>query len=142
MPQRKIFNVLLVEDSPSEVRLLETLLADQPWPCRLRIAMDGEEALTVLRGSGGTTRPDLVILDLNLPKLNGHQVLTNIKSDPGLRTIPVIVLSSSLDHNDVVQAYDEQAACFIQKPQELDDYQEIVSVIERFWMGTVTLPAA
>lgn len=142
MLQRRIFRVLLVEDSPSEVRLLETLLADQPWPCRLQIARDGEEALHALHGAAGAARPDLVILDLNLPKLSGHQVLVRIKSDPALRTVPVIVLSSSLDHNDVVQAYDEQAACFIQKPQELDDYQRIVSVIERFWMGTVTLPAA
>lgn len=134
--------VLLVEDNPGDVRLTqEALKGDVPH--ELHVTQDGEEALAFLRRKPpyeDAPGPDLVLLDLNLPKLDGREVLEEMKSDEDLRTIPVVVLTTSEAEQDVLEMYDRHANCYVTKPVDLDAFLEVVSAIETFWLTTAALP--
>jgi chemotaxis family two-component system response regulator Rcp1 len=134
--------ILLVEDSPSDVRLVREALKDTPVPVQLTVARDGVEATDYLHQTelGFCTRPDLVLLDLNLPRKNGREVLAEVKGSPNLKQIPVLVMTSSRSDEDVAAAYALNANCFITKPGDLDEYQSVVKAIEEFWFLTATLP--
>lgn len=134
--------ILLVEDSPSDVRLIREALKDTPVPVNLTIARDGVEATDLLHQTekGLFSRPDLILLDLNLPRKNGREVLAEVKSSPNLRQIPVLVMTSSRNDDDVSDVYALNANCFITKPGDLDEYQNVVKAIEDFWFVTATLP--
>lgn len=137
--------VLLVEDNDADVDLTRETLEPSPIRLKLSVATDGIEALDFLHGRGGcaqTSRPDLILLDLNLPRKNGWEVLLDIKDDPNLRLIPVVVLTSSDAEADVVRSYDLGANCYVTKPGNLRAFQETVRALERFWFTTVRLPPA
>jgi len=130
-------HILLVEDNPGDVRLTIEALKESQYPNTLHVASDGVEALEYLRSQ---RLPDLILLDLNLPRRSGREVLAEIKSDPALRRIPVMVLSTSRSELDVQFSYDHHANCYIQKPMELDRFFDIVRSIEQFWCSVVSLP--
>jgi CheY-like chemotaxis protein len=135
--------VLLVEDNPGDVRLTREALRDGKVSNNLSIAPDGVEALRFLRREGpyaDAPRPDVVLLDLNLPKKDGRQVLQEMKADPALRTIPVVILTSSDAERDISGAYELQANCYITKPVDLDQFITVVRSIEDFWFSIVKLP--
>jgi two-component system, chemotaxis family, response regulator Rcp1 len=135
-------SILLIEDSPSDVRLVREALKDNDIPVRMTVARDGIEAMDYLHRaeSGAETRPDLVLLDLNLPRKNGREVLAEVKASPTLRQIPVVVMTSSRADEDIQQAYDLNANCYITKPADLHEYVRVVRAIENFWFMTATLP--
>jgi chemotaxis family two-component system response regulator Rcp1 len=136
--------ILLVEDSPGDVRLTREALADAKVRNNLTVCSDGVEALRCLRQEGnfrGTGKPDLILLDLNLPKKDGRQVLEEIKDDPELRRIPVVVLTTSKADEDILRSYDLHANCYISKPVDLDRFIEVVRSIEDFWLTIVKLPS-
>ena len=135
----RVPEILLVEDSQSDVELTQELLEEAGVPHRLRVARDGEAALAELR-CPATPRPDLVLLDLNLPRVDGREVLRAVKGDDELKTIPIIVLSTSREASDVLDCYREHANCFISKPLNLDEFLDIVQAIERFWLTVARLP--
>jgi two-component system, chemotaxis family, response regulator Rcp1 len=137
--------ILLVEDNPGDVRLTQEAFREGRMANRLHVVDDGEKALQFLRGEGEfaqAVRPDLILLDLNLPRLDGREVLRVIKADPVLRTIPVVVLTTSAAEQDILRSYDLHANCFVTKPVDLDRFLEIIRSIEHFWMTIVKLPAA
>jgi len=141
--QRKNLELLLVEDNPAEVMLMEEMLAEAGVALDLKVVNDGEEALAYLRRGGrfaAASRPDLIMLDLNLPGLDGRQVLREIKADPELLAIPVIILSTSQAEEDIRQCYQLQANCYISKPVSLEEFIEVIRAIESFWFHTVKLP--
>ncbi len=140
---KQLIEILLVEDNAADVRLLEEILKDGSVPSRLSVARDGEEGLMFLRRHGRFSRaprPALIILDLNLPKKDGRELLSDIKRDPHLRCIPVLVLTSSNADRDVTTAYDLHANCYIIKPLGLDEFVSVVRQIESFWLGVAALP--
>ena len=135
--------LLLVEDNPGDVELTRLALEDGKVRNNLHVVADGEEAMAFLRQEGshaGARRPDLVLLDLNLPKKDGHEVLTEIKADPDLCNIPVIVLTTSEAEKDVLSAYEQRANAYIVKPVDLDQFFHVVRSIEGFWLTVVRLP--
>ena len=135
--------ILLVEDNAGDVGLTREALATAKVVNNLHVVEDGEEALAFLRGEGkftGTVRPDLVLLDLNLPRKNGREVLAEIKQDVDLRRIPVVVLTSSKAEQDIMQSYDLHANCYISKPVRLDGFLSVLQQIEGFWLSLVKLP--
>ena len=134
--------VLLVEDNPGDVRLTQEALKESTFPVHLNVARDGVEALEYLRNPDSGPRPDLILLDLNLPRKNGREVLSEIKADPDLRRIPVLVMTTSRAEQDIQKAYALNANCYITKPMDLDDFLRTVRSIEDFWMRTATLPHA
>lgn len=137
-------NILLVEDSPADVRLTREALRDTKLINRLTVATDGVEAIAMLRNQGDYAdlpRPDLILLDLNLPKKNGRAVLKEIKEDPDLKRIPVVIVTSSTAEEDVVRSYDLHANCYVTKPLELSNFVDVVKAIEGFWVGIVKLPS-
>ena len=137
-------DILLVEDSPGDVRLAIEALRDGKVQNTLHVAEDGLEALAFLRQEGqyaGMRRPDLILLDLNLPKLDGRELLAVIKQDPDLKRIPVVVLTTSKAEEDVFKAYDLYANCYITKPVDLPQFVEIVKSVEDFWLTIVRLPS-
>jgi chemotaxis family two-component system response regulator Rcp1 len=137
--------ILLVEDNPADVRLTQEGLRDSKVRNNLHVVGDGEQALAFLRHEAQyaeVRRPDLILLDLNLPKKDGREVLKEIKADPELRRIPVVVLTTSAGEEDVLRAYNLQAACYITKPVDLDQFIKVVHSIENFWMTIVKLPPA
>lgn len=138
----KALRILLVEDSPSDVRLIREALKETPVPLQITVAHDGVEATDYLQQaeSGLVNRPDLVLLDLNLPRKNGREVLAEIKGSPTLRQIPVLIMTSSTSEEDVAEAYSLNANCYITKPGDLRDYVHVVRAIEDFWFMTATLP--
>jgi two-component system, chemotaxis family, response regulator Rcp1 len=138
----KPVQMLLVEDSSSDVRLIREALKETSLPVEITVARDGVEALDWLHKteSGQALRPDLVLLDLNLPRKNGHEVLSEVKTSPSLSAIPVLVMTSSNDDEDVNQAYRLNANGYITKPSNLTEYIQIVRSIEQFWFMTATLP--
>ena len=139
----KTANMLLVEDNPGDVRLIVETLAENKVYNTLDVVPDGIEALAYLRQEGHhaeAMRPDLILLDLNLPRMSGHEVLAEIKRDKSLRCIPVIVLTTSTQDQDVVQSYDQHANCFITKPLDFEQFIEVVHSIENFWFSIVKLP--
>jgi len=139
----KPIEILLIEDNPGDVRLTEEALAEGKVCNNLTLAKDGVEAMAVLRREGDhaeAERPDLILLDLNLPKKDGREVLAEIKEDPDLKRIPVVILTSSKAEEDVVHAYDLNANCYITKPVDLDQFLFVVKSIEDFWLSVVMLP--
>jgi two-component system, chemotaxis family, response regulator Rcp1 len=135
--------ILLVEDNPGDADLAKAALEHSKIHNTLHVAGDGEEAMTFLRQTGkhaGAPRPDLVLLDLNLPKKDGREVLAEIKSDDDLKRIPVVILTISKDEEDVLKSYNLHANCFITKPIDLDQFLKVVKSIEDFWLSIVKLP--
>lgn len=138
-----MIELLLVEDNAADVRLTREALAEGKVKNKLNVVSDGLEALAYLRREPpfeGVAKPDLILLDLNLPKMDGREVLAEIKSDEILKTIPVVVLTTSKSADDITQTYDLHANCFIQKPVDLDQFLSVVSMIETFWLSIVKLP--
>ncbi|MFH1702437.1 MAG: response regulator [Nitrospirota bacterium] len=139
----KPIEILLVEDSPGDVRLTQEVLKEAKVLNQLHVVGDGAEAMTFLRREGKYTnspRPDLILLDLNLPKKDGREVLGEIKSDENLRRIPVVILTISKSEEDVFKSYDLHANCYITKPVDLDQFLKVVKSIEEFWLTIVKLP--
>ena len=134
----KAIDILLVEDNPGDVRLAREALRESDFPSTLRVAQDGEQAVDVLRNE---YHPDLIILDLNLPRKDGRQVLSEIKSDPKLQHIPVVILTTSKAEQDIRKAYELHANCFITKAADWDHSCQVVRSIHEFWSHTVTLPS-
>lgn len=142
-PVRPI-NILLVEDSPGDVRLTQEILADTRMANDIHVVNDGEAAMAFLRHQGEhaeAPRPDLVLLDLNLPRKDGREVLQEMKNDETLRRIPVIVLTTSAAERDVLRSYDLHVNCYITKPIDLDEFITVVRSIEGFWLSVVRLPS-
>ena len=140
---RKSVEILLVEDNPGDVRLTKEALRDSKLRNHLIVAEDGIEALAVLRKEGqhaSVATPDLILLDLNLPRKSGREVLAEIKADPILRHIPVVVLTTSSADQDIVDVYDLQANCYVVKPVGLNEFITIIRSIEDFWLSIVKLP--
>lgn len=131
--------ILLVEDNPGDILLMQEVLADCKIRNNLSVARDGEEAMMRLRN--GRFHPNLVLLDLNLPKKDGREVLAEIKSDPLLKSIPVIVLTTSSSEDEVLRSYQLHANCFLSKPVQLDDFIQVIRSIENFWLMIVNLPS-
>ncbi len=134
--------ILLVEDNPGDVRLTQEALGEAKVRNNLAVAKDGVEALRYLRRETpfeDATRPDLILLDLNLPRKDGREVLAEIKADPDLRRLPVVVLTTSSAEKDVLESYNLYANCYITKPVDLDQFVRIVSSIEDFWLTIVKL---
>jgi CheY-like chemotaxis protein len=139
----KAVDVLLVEDNPADVRLIEEALCYEGRPKRLTVARDGAEALEILRGQGAPEpgyRPHLILLDLNLPRRSGREVLAEVKADPALRTIPVIVLTTSDADEDVQAAYGLQANSYVVKPVGFDEFTGLARALEEFWLQWARLP--
>ena len=137
-------DVLLVEDSAAEARLAREALRETRFPVELHVASDGVQAMEFLRRQGAyreAPRPHLVLLDLNLPRKDGREVLRDIKGDDDLRSIPVVILTTSQAQTDIHRAYELHANCYIQKPLELDGFIEIVKSIHRYWLQMAELPA-
>ena len=136
--------ILLVEDNPGDVRLTQEALREGKVKNNLHIARDGVEALAFLRREGvhkDAARPDLVLLDLNLPRKDGREVLAEIKADPKLKMLPVVVLTTSSAENDIVNTYSLHANCYITKPVDLEQFVKVVKSIDDFWLTVVRLPS-
>jgi CheY-like chemotaxis protein len=143
-PISRAVEILLVEDNPGDVRLTREALKEGKIRNNLNVASDGVEALRYLRREGphaGAARPDLILLDLNLPRMDGREVLEAVKQDPSLRHIPVVVLTSSAAEQDIVRAYELHANCYVSKPVDLDQFIHVVKSIEDFWFSIVKLPS-
>ncbi|MGA3122183.1 MAG: response regulator [Polyangiaceae bacterium] len=139
----KAIEVLLVEDSPGDVRLTQEALRDSNRLIHLHVAFDGVEAMAFLRRTGPhgrAPRPDLILLDLNLPRMDGREVLALIKGDASLKTIPTIILTTSQAEADIVKSYQLQANCFLSKPVQLDAFDSLVRSINDFWLTKARLP--
>jgi two-component system, chemotaxis family, response regulator Rcp1 len=135
--------ILLVEDNIGDIRLTQEVLKDCKVLNHLSVARDGEQAMACLRREGKFTRasrPELILLDLNLPRKDGREVLAEIKADPDLRRIPVVVLTTSSAEQDIIMSYDLHANCFLTKPVQLDEFISVVRSIEQFWLVIVSLP--
>jgi len=135
--------VLLVEDSPGDVRLTREALRDANVDIQLHVASDGVEALSFLRRDGVNAlapRPDLILLDLNLPRMDGREVLAWIKADPGLMTIPTIILTTSEAEADILKSYQLQANSYLSKPVRLDEFESLMKSINDFWLTKAKLP--
>jgi chemotaxis family two-component system response regulator Rcp1 len=136
--------ILLVEDNRGDIRLIQEALKKTAAQCEVAIARDGMEAMAYLRQDGefaGAVRPDLILLDLNLPKKDGREVLAEIKADPSLKHIPIIVLTTSRNEEDIFKSYDLHVNCYISKSRNLSELFKIVRGIEEFWLETATLPS-
>ncbi|HYW45634.1 MAG TPA: response regulator [Bryobacteraceae bacterium] len=137
--------VLLVEDNPGDVRLTVEAMKEGKVINNLSVASDGVEALAFLRKEDvfhNAPRPDIILLDLNLPKLDGRQVLREIKTDESLRRIPVVVLTTSRAEEDILRSYDLHANCFVTKPVDFEQFEKVVRAISDFWFEIVKLPPA
>jgi chemotaxis family two-component system response regulator Rcp1 len=134
--------VLLVEDSPGDVRLTKEAFRDADPQIDLRVAVDGVEAMAYLKREGtylDAPRPDFILLDLNLPKMDGREVLAHIKEDDDLKTIPTVILTTSDAEADIVTSYKLQANCYLSKPVQLEDFESLVKSINDFWLTRVKL---
>jgi len=135
--------VLLVEDSPGDVRLTQEAFRDVAGGVELHVAVDGAEAMAFLKREGvhsDAPRPDIILLDLNLPKMDGRQVLANIKKDAALKTIPTVILTTSEAAEDIEQGYQLQANCYLNKPVQLEVFESLVKTINDYWLTTAKLP--
>ena len=139
----KACNILLVEDNPGDIRLTEEVMRESSMPIQLHIARDGVEAMKFLNSAGGASGhplPDLILLDLNLPRKDGREVLSEVKSDPRLKRIPVLMLTTSKADRDVQACYDLHVNCYLNKPLDLDAFVDLMQIVEKFWLNTVLLP--
>ncbi|MCI4326839.1 MAG: response regulator [Thermoplasmata archaeon] len=137
-------HVLIVDDSPSDVRLIREAMRDSSILSEIHVVADGIEALAYLRQAGpyaGQARPQLILLDLNMPRKDGREVLREIKADSDLRKIPVVILSSSGAPEDIARSYDAHANCYIRKPLDFDEFRGLVRQIETFWFTAAELPS-
>jgi len=135
--------ILMIEDNPGDVRLTQEALKENKIYNRLYAVGDGVEAMAFLRREGkyaDAPRPDLILLDLNLPKKDGREVLAEVKADEGLKRIPVVILTSSQAEEDIIRTYNLHANCYITKPVDLDQFIRVVKSIEEFWLTIVKLP--
>jgi two-component system response regulator len=135
--------VLLVEDNPTDVMIAKEGLFSAKMLNKLHVAEDGVEAMEFLHQRGeyaDAPRPDLILLDLNMPRKNGHEVLAEIKADAKLKNIPVVILTTSTSKEDVMNAYGSHANCYISKPVDFNDFSKVVKTIQDFWFYVVTLP--
>lgn len=142
-PRADLVNILLVEDNPGDVILTQEAFAENKLRNELHVANDGEEALAFLRRDAGyenAPRPDIILLDLNLPKLGGRDVLKIIKGDKHLQSIPVVILTTSADEVDICEAYRAHANCFITKPVDLEQFLQAIRSVHNFWIDVVKLP--
>lgn len=136
-------HILLVEDSPSDAKLTMAALKEAKVANRVSHVEDGIQAMAFIRREGpyaAVTRPDLILLDLNLPRKNGREILQELKSDPDLKVIPVVVLTTSRAEQDILHSYQLHANCYVTKPVNFERFLEIVQSIEQFWLTVVTLP--
>jgi len=143
MREDREVEILLVEDNPADARLTMEAFKSSSMPHTLSHAQDGVEAMEYLRRQGKyaqARRPDLILLDLNLPRKDGRELLTEIKTDQHLKRIPVVVLTTSQAQEDILRAYSLYANCYVCKPMELDDFTRIIKSIQDFWLATVKLP--
>ncbi len=139
----KSLEILLVEDNPGDVRLTQEAFKENKLTNSLSVVEDGVEAMAFLNRTDGyadAPRPDLILLDLNLPKKDGREVLAEIKEDPDLRCIPVVILTTSKAEEDIIRTYDLHANCYITKPVDLEQFIIVVKSIEEFWLTIVKLP--
>ncbi|MBD2277190.1 response regulator [Aphanizomenon flos-aquae] len=135
--------IFLVEDNKADIRLIQEALKTSLLPHQVITVRDGVEAMNYLHQEGeyaNAPRPDLILLDLNLPRKDGREVLAEIKSDPQLKRIPVVILTTSKNQDDIFHSYDLHANCYITKPRNLSQLFQIIQSIEKFWFSTVTLP--
>ncbi len=145
MPAVDPIEILLVEDDPGDVLMTTEALADSKIANRLHVVNNGEEALAFLRQEGqyeGSPRPDLVLLDLNLPRMDGREVLEIVKNDPALRRIPIVVLTTSDAEEDVVRSYDLHANAYVTKPVDFEQFVSVVRQIDDFYITVVKLPSS
>ena len=136
-------NILMVEDSPSDVLIMREAFAETKLLNTLHVVEDGVQAMEFLNQAGqfaSAPRPDLILLDLNLPRKNGREVLAEIKNDPRYKQIPVVILTTSHSEKDILQAYDRHANCYIVKPVGFENFVEAIQSIRQFWFCVVTLP--
>ena len=139
----KQVEILLVEDNPADVRLIREALKESKILNNLSVVEDGVEAMDFLRKKGkyaSSVRPDLILLDLNLPRKNGREVLAEVKSDEKLKRIPVVIMTVSDDEKDILISYNSHANCYIKKPLDFDQFNQVVQAIENFWFTIVCLP--
>jgi chemotaxis family two-component system response regulator Rcp1 len=139
----KPVDILLVEDNPGDVRLTREALKESKVSNKLYVVKDGAEAMEYLDKKGTyrkAVRPDLILLDLNLPKKNGKEVLSEVKGDPDLKSIPVVVLTTSSDEVDILKSYNLHANCYITKPIDIKQFHKVVKAIDNFWFTIVKLP--
>lgn len=144
-PLGRPVEILLVENSPGDIRLTQEALRDAKVKNNLHVAQDGVEAMAYLRQEGaneGMPRPDLVLLDLNLPRKSGHEVLEEIKTDATLKQIPVVILTVSEADEDIVKAYKQHANSFVSKPIDFQQFIKVVNSIDEFWFTIVKLPSS
>ena len=144
MKTERPLEILLVEDNPADVRLTQEAFREGKIHNKLVVARDGVEAMDFLHRRGkyaDGVRPDLILLDLNLPRKDGREVLAEIKSDPELMRIPVVVLTTSRAEMDIVKSYNLHANCYVVKPVDLDQFINVIKSIDNFWLTAVTLPA-
>ncbi len=149
MPQRKLtrrkpVEILLVEDNPGDIRLMQEAFKESGFSSHLNIARDGEQALAFLRQEGiyrDSPRPAFILLDLNLPRKDGREVLAEIKMEESLRQIPVVILSTSTSSEDILRAYDLHANCYVPKPLDVENLVQLGKSLEEFWLRTAILPA-
>ena len=135
--------VLLVEDSPGDVRLMREAFREAGTAINLHVVTDGVEAMTFLRQQGAhaaSPRPDIILLDLNLPRMDGREVLSQIKEDDGLKTIPTVILTASDAEADIVRSYEVHANCYLNKPVQLNEFDALVKSIRDFWLTKSRLP--
>ena len=143
LPPGRLIDILLVDDNPADVRLTVEALKEGKVRNILHVAKDGVEAMAFLRKEGAfakVPRPHLILLDLNMPRKDGHEVLQELKTDPRLNTIPVVVLTTSSAELDVLNSYKLRANCFVTKPVDLEQFIAAIKAIEGFWLDIVTLP--
>jgi chemotaxis family two-component system response regulator Rcp1 len=141
--QARPVDILLVEDNPGDVRLIREALHNGKLLNQVSTVSDGQQALAFLRKQGSyaqASRPDLILLDLNLPRKDGHEVLAEIKADPDLRSIPVVIVTSSQAEEDILKSYNTHANCYVTKPVDLEKFVAVVRAIEDFWVSIVKLP--
>lgn len=143
MPEERAIKILMAEDSPSDAELARQAFKNGKLLNELTIVKDGVEAIAYLRKEGeykDVQRPDVILLDLNMPKKDGREVLEEIKKDPNLRTIPVVILTTSEDEHDILRSYELQASSFITKPVEFEKFLDVAKGIRQFYFNIVTLP--
>ncbi|MBI3398381.1 MAG: response regulator [Deltaproteobacteria bacterium] len=142
-PNNRMIEILMVEDSPADIRLTKEAFKDAKMLNNVHVVSDGEEAMAFLQHIGkhaNAPRPDLILLDLNVPKKDGREVLAEIKKDPDLKRIPVVILTTSDDEKDVLKAYNLHVNAYIKKPVDLEQFMRIVEAVEEFWLSVVKLP--